>query len=252
MALRRPSFAVLWLAIVPVVLTPLPAAVLGDTPATVVDAQPYVGQVSGDDVLVRSGPSEAFYATQKLNKGDRLTVVGVRGADGDWLKIVPPPGSFCYVAQAYVDRSAGTDSAGRVKKPDLNVRAGSLLLPSARKTRLMTLNPGDAVQILGTADDYFKIAPPPGAYLYVQKSLVTAVPSAAAPAIPLVAQANDREPMASDPVVPARPTPAIAPAVPPAAVAPAVVAAVPPTPPVSRSGGTGHPDGPGPPCFAGR
>ncbi len=224
MALRHPAFAVLTLAAASA-LVAIPSVGRAD-PAAAGDAKPYVGQVAADDVLVRSGPSEGFYATQKLNKGDRVTVVGVRGGAGEWLKIVPPDGSFCYVAQAYVERSTGSDGVGRVTKPELNVRAGSLLNGS-KKTRLMTLNTDDKVQIVGVDDEYFKIAPPPGAYLYVQRSLVTAVPDAAPPAIPLAAQANEREPMASDPVPAARP--AAAPAVVSAPVAPPPPPAVPVT-----------------------
>jgi hypothetical protein len=235
MAPRQISVRVLALVAAAAAAVLLPLSVRADPPApavdtaapAVADAQPYVGVVSGDDVYVRSGPSEQFYATQKLNAGDRVSVVGVRG-NGDWLKIAPPEGSFCYVAQVYIDRVPGSDSAGRVKKADLNVRAGSLL-NNSMKIVLTTLNAGDTVQILGAPDDkYFKIAPPPGAYLYVQKSFVKPVPNGPAVTVPLAAQAGDREPMASDPV----PPPAAAAAVMPPSAAPTVVAPAPAVAPV--------------------
>ena len=205
--------------------------------ATAGDGQPYVGQIAGDDVYVRSGPSEQFYATQKLNAGDRVTVVGVRGAGGDWLKIVPPDGSFCYVAKVWIDPVPGDATAGRAKKSDLNVRAGSVL-NSSMKAVLTTLNAGDPVTILGSLDDkYFKIASPPAAYLYVQKSFVTPVPAATPPQVPLAARAAEREPVVSDPItppsVPAAPAAGGAVEQPVAVVAPAVAAPAVAAPPVT-------------------
>ena len=62
----------------------------------------------------------------KLNTGAKVTVVGERF---EWLKVVPPEGSFCYIAKAFVDRNGDT---GTVNRPDVNVRAGSSL--NAMKT----------------------------------------------------------------------------------------------------------------------
>jgi hypothetical protein len=226
MALRQSSVRVLaWTAVaVAAAIATGPSAVRAD-PAG--DFQPYVGEVTADDVYVRSGPTEGFYATSKLNKGDRVTVVGIRGLDNDYLKVVPPDGSFCYVAKAFVELQPGSTTAGKVTRSDLIVRAGSTL-NGKMNTMLMKLDAGDAVQLVGPQDDgkYFKIAPPPGAYLYVKKSLVSAVPNTPPVAVPLAAQANDREPIASDPA-PAAPKPA-APTPPPAPVA---VAPQPPVPP---------------------
>ena len=139
--------------------------------------------------MVRSGPADTFYATQKLNKGDQVTVVGNRG-DGTWLKIVPPPGAFCYVAQERVDRVPGSDSAGRINCADgtsQNIRAGSQLNKKFVMV-LTTLSKGDPVQIIGdpvslTGEDgvthtWYKVVPPDGAFLYVSKQFVTPVPGA--------------------------------------------------------------------------
>jgi hypothetical protein len=224
------------LAAVTAVATFAPAFVRADPPAAPVstaagDFQPYVGEVTGDDVYVRSGPTEGFYATSKLNKGDRVTVVGVRGVDSDnYLKIVPPDGSFCYVAKSYVELVPGSTSAGKVTRSDLIVRAGSTL-NNKMNTMLMKLDAGDAVQLLGTQDDgkYFKIAPPPGAYLYVKKSFVSPVANAGPVSVPLTAQANDREPIATDPPAPATPA-KVAVATPPAPVEPPPVAVAPAAP----------------------
>ena len=83
----------------------------------------FAGEVSVDGSLVRSGPSESDYAVLKLDKGARLTVVGMRF---DWLKVVPPEGSFCLVPIAFVERS-GDGTVGKVGSNPATVRIGSAL-----------------------------------------------------------------------------------------------------------------------------
>ena len=175
--------------------TALPPAVLADDAASQSDSsQPgFSGTVNANDVYVRSGPGDNFYATLKLDKGAPVTVVGLKN---DWLKIVPPEGSFSYVAKVFVDKR-GDGSVGRVTKPDLNVRAGSTL--NAMKTTVQTkLQDGDDVQIVGEQDEYFKIKPPASAALYVSKEFVTPNPgsamASAAPMTPAVPSASTANP----------------------------------------------------------
>src|SRR4051812_48328959 len=54
------------------------------------------GVINANAVFVRSGASDNDYPVMKLDKGAQITVVGKRF---DWLKIVPPDGSFCYVSK---------------------------------------------------------------------------------------------------------------------------------------------------------
>jgi uncharacterized protein YgiM (DUF1202 family) len=126
----------------------------------------YSGIVNGNGVLVRSGPSNNFYPTMKLDKGAKVTVVGIKY---DWLKIIPPEGSFSYVPQVFVTRR-GDGKVGRVNNA-LNVRAGSSL--NQIKTTIQTkLQEGQDVTILGEQDEYFKISPPKEAYVYINKQHV--------------------------------------------------------------------------------
>src|SRR5438067_5123467 len=81
-----------------------------------------VAEINSDNVYVRSGGSDNYYPTMKLNKNAQVTVVG---AKFDWLKIVPPQGSFSYIAKAFVDKQP--DGTGTVNRDDVNVRAGSEL-----------------------------------------------------------------------------------------------------------------------------
>ena len=139
------------------------------------------GEINATNVYIRSGPSDNYYPTLKLDKGAKVVAVGQKF---DWLKILPPEGSFSYVAKVYVERR-GDGSVGRVTRPDLLVKAGSSL--NAMKTALQTkLDENTDVTILGEQDEYFKIKPPKDAYVYVNKQFVT-----------LKAVAGDSEPAPS-------------------------------------------------------
>jgi hypothetical protein len=128
-----------------------------------------VGRINGNAVMVRSGPSENDYATMRLDRDAEVTVVGEKFG---WLKIVPPEGSFCYVAEAYVNRT-GNGSFGQVTST-LNVRVGSSL--NALKTKVASrLEPNQRVEIIGKQDEYFKIKPPADVFLYVNKQFVDPV-----------------------------------------------------------------------------
>lgn len=131
------------------------------------------GIIVANAVFVRCGPGDNYYATMKLDKGAKVKVVG---AKFDWLKVVPPDGSFCYVAKLYVERR-GDGSVGRVNKDSINVRAGSAISP-LKIGILCELNQGEDVEILGEEQEYFKIKPPSKAYLYINKKFVEPDPDA--------------------------------------------------------------------------
>jgi len=132
----------------------------------------FSGMVNADNVYVRSGGSESDYPVVKLNKGDSVVVVG---ASGDWLKILPPEGVFCLVGQMWVD-ARGDGTVGRVRdgSHDVNVRVGSNLNNMIARI-VVTVDGGTDVKILGKQDEYYKIAPPAGAYVYVNKRFVDVV-----------------------------------------------------------------------------
>src|SRR5260221_13748453 len=141
------------------------------------------GVIMSNAVFVRCGPGDNYYPTLKLDKGAKVKVVG---AKFDWLKVVPPDGSFCYVARLYVDRH-GDGKVGRVNKDSINVRAGSSL--SALKIGILCeLNQGEDVEILGEEQEYFRIKPPAKAYPYRNKKYVEPDPDAKPP--PPVARAT--------------------------------------------------------------
>ncbi len=140
-----------------------------DAPADVANSRnSALATINADGVYVRSGPGDSYYPTTKLNKDTQVTIVGEKF---DWLKIVPPANSFCYVAKAFVDKNPTDATVGVANREDVNVRAGSEL--NTIKTSVQSkLSAGQRVQIFGEVDEYYKIAPPADAYVYVKKDYV--------------------------------------------------------------------------------
>ncbi len=146
----------------PTTATPLPDA---SEPAG------YVAEVTGDDVYVRSGPSANYYPVTKLNAGQRVRVVG---QEGDWLAIDPPEGCFSLISKVYVDVDA--DEHGVVNGDNVRVRVGSLLTSDMYAVQLK-LSRGAEVSIVGDGgNEYYRIAPPPGAKLWASNTYVQRVP----------------------------------------------------------------------------
>src|SRR5579863_2893161 len=80
------------------------------------------GVVNANAVYVRSRASEDAYPTMMLKKGAPVMVVG---AKGNFLKIVPPDGSFAYVPKSFV-MMRGDGTVGRMTKEWI-ARVGSSL-----------------------------------------------------------------------------------------------------------------------------
>ncbi|MFA5239514.1 MAG: SH3 domain-containing protein [Phycisphaerae bacterium] len=127
---------------------------------------PYVGEIIGDNVNVRSGPGTNYYHCGKLNTGDRVKVVASKYS---WSHIVPPVGSFSWISKQYVSVDPNNPSVGVVTGDSVRVYAGSdFLKPMHSTTMQLELNKGDKVELMGQEqDDYYKIVPPSGAYLWV-------------------------------------------------------------------------------------
>jgi uncharacterized protein YraI len=128
---------------------------------------PVMAEVMGNDVNTRSGPGTNFYACGRLFKGDRVQVA--KTSDG-WTAIVPPKGSYSWVAVQYVSISAQNPTDGIVTGNGVPIYAGSDELEPMVSTSKqdVTLTRGQKVQLLGDVkDEYYKIVPPAGAYLWV-------------------------------------------------------------------------------------
>jgi uncharacterized protein YgiM (DUF1202 family) len=144
-----------------------PVALPGDeaaAPATM--SESYVAEVIGNDVRVRSGPGTNFYQCGKLYAGDRVQVI--KSQQG-WSCIVPPPGCFSWIAMQYVSINPQNPTVGVLTGDNVGVYTGSDTQEAKYSTsKQVVLSRGQTVKLLGEEkDDYYKIAPPQGAYLWV-------------------------------------------------------------------------------------
>ncbi|HWE01684.1 MAG TPA: hypothetical protein VG326_04680 [Tepidisphaeraceae bacterium] len=174
----------------------------------------FIGVINAPSVFVRSAPREDAYPTMKLEKGQNVTVVGMKYK---WLKILPPEGSFAYVPKAYVNQR-GDGKVGRAAH-EVFAKVGSSL--NQLKTAPMgKIEEGQDVEIVGDQDEYWKIKPPTGSFLYVNEGMVDplkALPTPAeltakgetpsAPAADKLAAANEHTAIGAGPLTTSTPVP---------------------------------------------
>lgn len=127
---------------------------------------PYVALVTEDNVPIHCGSGTNYYICGKLKKGDNVKVVS---SQFGWSCIVPPPGSFSWISMRYVSIDPDDPTTGIVTAEGIRVYAGSEQRePIHSDTLQLKLNRGDEVKFIGKQTrDYYKIAPPVGAYLWV-------------------------------------------------------------------------------------
>jgi len=149
----------------PAATSPEESASIGDANAAAAHVFPYVAEITGNDVRIRSGPGTNFYDCGKFYKGDRVEVVRTQFG---WSCIVPPAGSFSWISMQYITVNLDDTTVG-VVTGDVSVYAGSDEVKPMHSTyEQVALKRGDKVKLLGEEkDDYYKIAPPSGAYLWV-------------------------------------------------------------------------------------
>ncbi len=138
-----------------------------DTSKAAVPDFPYIAQITGDDVYIRSGPGTNHYPCGKLSKTDRVTVVDTQFS---WSCIIPPPGSFSWISKQYISADSAEPAKGIVTGDSVRVWAGSVDgNPIHSKTVQFKLNKGEQVRLIVGQEqgDYYKIAPPLNAYLWV-------------------------------------------------------------------------------------
>jgi uncharacterized protein YgiM (DUF1202 family) len=138
----------------------------GDANEPAATSFPYIAEITGDNVNIRSGPGTNYYSCGKLNKTDKVKIVGRQFG---WSRIAPPPSSFSWISTQYVTVNPDNPSVGTVTGDDVRVYAGSDEVRPIHSTTLQgKLNKGDKVELTGQQqDDYYKIASPSFAYLWV-------------------------------------------------------------------------------------
>lgn len=184
-----------------------------DPNALTTPAFPYAAEITGDNVYVRSGPGDNYYSSGKTNKGDKVKVVSRQFS---WSCIIPPPGSFSWIYVPYVSIDPDNPGTGIVTGDNVRVYAGSDLVKPIHSTLQLKLDRGEKVKLLGEQkDNYYKIAPPSGAYLWVSTNFTRPVVAGTAP--PVVetidankpADVNDVNEVKATTVVPLPPKPSV-------------------------------------------
>ncbi len=127
---------------------------------------PYLAKITEDNVNIRSGPGTNHYACGNVSKADNVKVVSTLFG---WSRIVPPVGSFSWISKQYVKIDTANPGIGIVTGDNVRVWAGGKELKPIHSTRQQTvLDVGEKVKLLGEElDDYYKITPPVGVYLWV-------------------------------------------------------------------------------------
>ncbi len=140
--------------------------IMGSSDAAEAPSFPYFAEITGDDVYIRTGAGIGFYRCGKFKKGDKVQVVG---SQFTWSEIVPPAGSFSWISMQYVKIDPDDPSIGIVTGDNVRVWAGSDYVKPENSTSLQVkLNKNAKVKLLSEQlGDYYKIAPPPGACLWV-------------------------------------------------------------------------------------
>lgn len=128
---------------------------------------PYVAEVTGANVNIRSGKGTAYYECAKAQLGEKVTVFEeVFG----WAKILPPKGCYSWINKDGVDVEDDNPTVG-VLSESVRVWAGSDYIQPMRSSSMQTkLNPGEIVTLLPNQpenSEYYKIKPPAGAFLWI-------------------------------------------------------------------------------------
>ncbi|MHC4552656.1 MAG: SH3 domain-containing protein [Planctomycetota bacterium] len=144
---------------------------------------PFVAEVTGSNVYVRSGKSTADYPTTKLSKPDKVTVVG---EEYGWAAIIPPRGSYSWIYKAYVKIEPDNPMVGIVTHENVRVWAGADGIDAGRSMGFQTkmnkdsenIDDDDVVELRPdqpATGEYYKIKPPAGAYLWVSTEFLNYV-----------------------------------------------------------------------------
>ena len=144
----------------------------GPAVAVGAEAYPYTAQILQNNTPVRSGPTEKYYPTDMLHRGDPVEIY--RHETGDWYAIRPPKGSFSWVPATHL--KVHEDNLGEVLGHGAVAYVGSRL-SDARTVKQIQLNKGEILEVVGekefvrqedgTAERWYKIRPPSGEFRWV-------------------------------------------------------------------------------------
>ena len=176
---------------------------------------PFDAVVVDEKVEVRAGPGTAFYVVGELNRGTMVTVKAVMYG---YYQIASPPQVYSYISKAYVE-AKGDGRVGVVTSDNAVVKAAKADGPAHMSYQAqLKPEPGQTVQIVGAAGDFYKIVPPAGADVFLPPGSVRRATVAEL----AVSEPAEEAPVAEAPVAADEVTvqPTAVEAIPPIAVAP--------------------------------
>ena len=124
-------------------LTAMSIALTAAVSAAAEQRFPYTAYITADNVEVRSGPGENYYATDRLKAGTAVEVY--RHDPGGWYAIRPPRDSFSWVSSRHL-RLEGHNLA-TVTDDNVAARVGSRL-SDVRDCIQVRLHKGETVEVL--------------------------------------------------------------------------------------------------------
>jgi SH3-like domain-containing protein len=204
-------------------LTPTVCVLLATAAAAAAAAErtfPYKANITAPEAVLRSGPGESYYVTEKVRPG--IPVEVYHRDPAGWLAVRPLPDSFSWVSSRHL--KIGKDGLAEVTDDRVASRVGSRF-GDTRDVVQVRLKRGEVVELAdprAAADGpvpWHKIVPPAGEFRWIHEkftdgSTASAVASdGAAPAAAPVAQSPTSIPTPATPVAAASlaPTPAAAP-----------------------------------------
>ena len=140
----------------------LPSTAVGQT------TFPYKAFAVADDVYIRSGPGQNYYATDKLKRGQQVEVY--RHDPGGWCAIRPPEGSFTWVSGRFLKPTK--HHLAVVTEEGVAARVGSRF-GDVRDGIQVRLHRDEVVEVIepprddGHSSPWYKIAPPAGEFRWV-------------------------------------------------------------------------------------
>ena len=144
---------------------------------------PYVAGVVNEEAIVRSGPGEEFYITDRLPAGTEVEVF--RYDNHEWAAIRPPQGSFSWIPAKAVEKTE-QPSIGRVVHDGVQTRIGTVFGDDHRSAYIR-LDRDELVEILeqrklktisGTSlEEFYRIMPPAGEFRWISIDELIAVDS---------------------------------------------------------------------------
>ena len=136
---------------------------------------PYKASAVTDDVYVRSGPGQNYYATDKLKRGQQVEVY--RHDPGGWCAIRPVEGSFAWVSGRFLKPTK--HNLAVVTEENVAARVGSRFADTRDVTQVR-LHRGEVVEVIeaprddGRGNSWYKIAPPAGEFRWVASKFLDA------------------------------------------------------------------------------